>query len=392
MPLALILVVSLVACAGKPEPALQIEPVLQPGSTLQWYKTFGDGEGSSVQQTTDGGYIVCGTKASYDSPKSYIYLIKTDANGSNLWDKEFDAEFQDQGRSVEQTADGGYIVFGTAAHGDGGKDFRLIKTDANGDRLWDKTFGGEGDDEGFSVQQTVDGGYIVCGTTYLSGDKNEDARLIKTDADGNALWDKTFSRSDRDSGRSVQQTKDGGYIICGSTESEGAGDDVWLIKTDAEGNKLWDKTFGSENLDVGNAVQQTQDGGYIMCGSSSVYVVGTGYIWLIKTDAEGNKLWDRTFGGEQLDEGYSVQQTIDGGYIICGATNSYGAGYYDLWLIKTDANGNKLWDKTFGGKGLDKGFSVQQTVDGGYILCGATDSYGSNGRVILLLKIAPSSD
>jgi len=382
--LGLVLVISLVACAGKPE------PVLQSGSTSQWYKTFSSGEGNSVLQTIDGGYIVCGTTGSYSAPESYIYLMKTDAYGNKLWDKAFNAEFQDTGRSVQQIADGGYIVCGTTAYGRGGKDIRLIKTDADGNTLWDKTFGGENsDDEGFSVQQTTGGGYIVCGTTYSYVAGSEDIRLIKTDADGNILWDKTFGGNEWDSGRSVQQTTDSGYILCGSKESDGAGEDIWLIKTDEDGNKLWDKTFGSENSDVSNSVRQTTDNGYIVCGSSVVYGVGTGYIWLIKTDTDGNKLWVKTFGGEQLDEGYSVQQTTDGGYIVCGTTNSYGAGYFDIWLIKTDASGNKLWDKTFGGKGLDQGFSVEQTADGGYIVCGATDSYENKGRIILLLKLAP---
>jgi hypothetical protein len=390
LPLGFILAISLAACAGKPEPALQPGPVLQPGSTLQWYKTFGGGEGNSVLQTTDGGYIVCGTTGSYSAPESYIYLIKTDANGNKLWDKAFNAEFEDMGRSVQQTADGGYIVCGTTTDGAGGEDVRLIKTDAYGNTLWDKTFGGKNsDDEGFSVQQTTDGGYIVCGTTYSSVVGGEDVRLIKTDAEGNALWDKTFGGSDWDSGRSVQQTADGGYIVCGSTESSDGGADIWLIKTDANGNKLWDKTFGSENGDVGNSVRQTTDGGYIVCASTIVYGGGYEYIWLIKTDEDGNKLWDKTFGGKGAEEGLSVQRTTDGGYIICGETTSYGAGDRDLWLIKTDADGNKLWDKTFGGQQLDEGHSVQQTTDGGYIVCGATDSYGSKGRVVLLLKIAP---
>lgn len=189
-------------------------------------------------------------------------------------------------------------------------------------------------------------------------------------------WSRNFNGG---SGRSVQQTTDGGYIMCGG-KSEG----IWLIRTDADGNKLWDKIFDAEFEDDGRSVQQTTDGGYIICGNRRSGVpYNSEDIWLIKTDVDGNKLWDNTFGGEDSDPAGSVQQTRDGGYILCGSTGSYGAGGYDLWLIKTDTGGNKIWDKTFGGDGCDFGDSVQQTTDGGYIVC------GSQGGSLLLMKIAP---
>jgi hypothetical protein len=171
----------------------------------------------------------------------------------------------------------------------------------------------------------------------------------------------------------VQQTSDGGYILAGFTDSFGAGiNDAWLIKTDANGNKVWDKTFGGSGGDVALAVQQTSDGGYILAGVTTSYGTGNEDAWLIKTDANGNEVWDATFGGSNYDETYAVQQTSDGGYILAGGTYSFGAGNNDAWLIKTDANGNKVWDKTFGGSGGEVALAVQQTSNGGYILAGAT--------------------
>jgi hypothetical protein len=298
------------------------------------------------------------------------------------WFKTFGGSNDDWGISVQQTSDGGFILVGyTASFGAGGPDVWLIKTDADGNKLWDRTFGGRGSDYGYSVQQTSDGGFIIVGATAYLG--AGDVWLIKTDANGNKQWDRTFGGGNLDEGISVQQTRDGGFILVGYTTSFGAGGfDVWLIKTDADGNKLWEKTFGGSGRDWGSSVQQTSDGGFILVGYTTSFGAGEGDVWLIKTDANGNKQWDRTFGGSDWDEGRSVQQTSDGGFIIVGWTWSFGAG--DVWLIKTDANGNKQWDRTFGGSDWDWGFSVQQTSDGGFIIVGATRSFGA--RDVWLIK------
>ena len=172
-------------------------------------------------------------------------------------------------------------------------------------------------------------------------------------------WNKTFGGGMYDVGYSVQQTTDRGYILAGRTDSYGAdGPDIWLIKTDSSGNKIWDKTFGGDNWDDCASVKHTTDGGYILTGFTASY--GPGDVWLIKTDSSGNLLWDKTFGGSEADWGVSVQQTDDGGYIIAGVTISYGAGGWDVWLIKTNSNGAMQWNKTFGGLYDEAGWSVQQ--------------------------------
>jgi len=311
---------------------------------VAWTKTFGGSEwdaGYSVQQTSDGGYIITGTTLSYGAGEyNYnVYLIKTDGNGNEQWYKTFGGTDNDYGRSIQLTSDGGYIIVGNTGRIDN-NDAYLIKTDASGNEQWYKTFGGSDFDIGYSVQQTTDGGYIIAGYTGSYGAGSSDFYLIKTDANGDSIWIKTFGGSSGDYGYSVQQTSDGGYIITGTTLSYGAGSyDVYLIKTDANGNEQWYKTFGGLGLDYGHSVQQTSDGGYIIAGNTSSFGVGYSDVYLIKTDVYGNQTWYKTFGGTKNDHGFSIRLTSDGGYIVTGDISHSGINA-DVYLIKTDVNGN----------------------------------------------------
>ena len=294
---------------------------------------------------------------------------------------------EEAGYSVQQTTDGGFVIAGwTISFGAGGWDIYLIKTDTLGDTLWTRTFGGTMDDCGSSVRQTTDGGYVIAGYTSSFGAGGADVWLIRTDALGDTLWTRTFGGAGYDEARSVQQTTDSGYIIAGCTESFGAGGaDVWLIRTDANGDTLWTRTFGGIHNDYGFSVQQTADGGYVIAGQ-----VSWEDIYLIRTDANGDTLWTRTFGGRHEDLGYSVQQTTDSGYIIAGYTWSFGAGDEDVYLVRANARGDMLWDMlwdmTFGGWYFDVGRSVQQTTDGGYVIAGYTATFGAGMVDVWLIK------
>jgi predicted secreted protein len=357
-----------------------------------WTKTFGGSNtdfATSVRQTSDGGYIIAGRTESFGAGGWDVWLIKTDPTGNTTWSKTFGGSDNDQAASVQQTTDGGYVIAGlTESFGAGRWDVWLIKTDSSGTATWDKTFGGLVNEAASSVQQTSDGGYIIAGWTSSW----PDVWLIKTDSSGNATWSKTFGGLVNDEATSVQQTSDGGYVIAGLTESFGAGGwDVWLIKTDSSGNATWDKTFGGSNNDVATSVQQTSDGGYIIAGSTLSFGAGGEDVWLIKTDSSGDETWDKTFGGSDNDHAASVQQTSDGGYIIAGSTLSFGAGGDNVWLIKTDSSGTATWYKTLGGSGTDFATSVRQTSDGGYIIAGLT-SYGAGNGDVWLLRVAASAE
>ena len=349
--------------------------------------------GFSVQQTTDGGYIIVGETDSLGVDSMEIWLIKIDVDGDTMWTRTYGGVDDDYCRSVKQTTDGGYIIAGsTQSFIIGNIAAYIIKVNANGDTLWTKVLGGPNVDLLESVQQTTDGGYIFAGSTSSFGAGSRDVWLIKTDANGDTLWTKTYGGVDYDRGGSVQQTIDGGYIVVGSTSSYGEPfGDVWLIKTDTIGDTLWTKTFGGPALDFGSSVQQTSDSGYITTGFTESYGAGFRDVWLIKTDVNGDTLWTKTYGGIYLDRGISVQQTSDGGYIVGGFTESFGPGDVAMYLIRTDTAGDTLWTATYGGDISDMGWMVQQTSDRGYIFVGSTNSFGSGECDIYLIKVAPDT-
>ncbi len=274
-------------------------------------------------------------------------------------------------------------------------------------KQWDARFGGDGDDWLRSFQQTSDGGFILGGYSYsgISGDKTQpswgsnDFWIVKIDALGNKQWDKRFGGTMGDELYSIRQTTDGGYILGGfsdsgiggdKTQASWGGNDYWIVKTDSLGNKLWDKRYGGTDVDYLFSIEQTTDGGFIIGGYSASGIGGDktqaswgSYdYWIVKTDSLGNALWDKRFGGTDIDFLISIKQTTDGGFILGGYSSSnisgnktqVSLGVSDYWVIKIDSLGIKQWDKDFGGTGQDYLFSLQQTKDGGYILGGFSTS------------------
>jgi uncharacterized delta-60 repeat protein len=361
-----------------------------PSTQTVWQKTYGGSDwdwANSIQQTKDGGYIVAG--GTYGAGSADIYIIKLDANGNKLWEKTFGGSNNDEAYSIRQTSDGGYIVAGyTESFGAGSADIYIIKLDANGNEKWQKSYGGSNDDWANSIQQTKDGGYIVAGGTYSFGAGGLDVYVIKLDASGDMKWYKTYGESNDDNAWSIQQTTDGGYIVAGWTKSFGEGGmDVYAIKLDANGNEKWQKSYGGSNDDWANSIQQTKDGGYIVAGGTYSFGAGGLDVYVIKLDASGDMKWYKTYGESNDDNAWSIQQTTDGGYIVAGWTNSLGAGSYDVYVIKLDANGNEKWQKSYGGSNDDWAYYIQQTNDGGYIVAGVTNSFGAGGYDVYIIKM-----
>ena len=213
------------------------------------------------------------------------------------------------------------------------------------------------------------------------------AILLTVSASAQITFQRTYGGTRQDYGRSVAQTAEGGYVVVGRTSSFGAGGaDVWVVRTDAIGDTVWTRAFGGPSTEFGNSVIQSADGGYVITAATKSFGAGGYDVWLIKTDAHGDTMWTRTFGGDGGDHGRSVSQTSDGGYIIAGETVSFGAGDYDVYLVKTDAAGDTMWTRTYGGTSIDIGYSVQQTTDGGYIIAGATSSFGAGHEDFWFIK------
>jgi hypothetical protein len=368
--------------------AMCLTNVLGQAPDTQWTKTFDFYNaydcGTVVRITNDGGYIITGYAADLSVNIWKAFLLKTDSTGNEQWRRT--TSYYALGFDVKQTSDKGYIITGWAGPYEN-SNLLLIKTDSLGNEIWNKSLGGAGKEWGHSVLQTDDGGYLILGSTDSYGAGNFDIWLIKTDSLGNQLWTKTFGGSLADYGNMIQKVNDG-YIIVGTTKSFGAGDyDVWLIKIDTLGNERWNKTYGGSSDDEGTSVDICIDGGYIITGWTWSYGAGGSDVWIIKTDSLGDSLWTKTYGGTGTDAGWDVKQTSDGGYLIIGYTYSFGAGEQDIYLIRTDSLGNRLWDKTIGGAQYDEAFSGQLASDGGYILVGETNSFGNND--VWLIKIGP---
>ncbi|HVA99076.1 MAG TPA: T9SS type A sorting domain-containing protein [Bacteroidia bacterium] len=343
--------------------------------------------GQSVQQTFDGGYIVTGATSSIGNGSTDVYLFKLDSLGNVKWQKTYGSTNVDMGFSVHQTQDSGFIIAGyTNSFGAGGYDFYLIKTDSIGNLQWTKTYGGTDWDFAYSVKQTTDGGYVIVGGTYSYGKGNEDVYLIKTNATGDTLWTKTYGGSGQDEGRSVWQNTDGGYFITGFTNSFGAGGlDAYLIRTNSLGDTLWTKTVGDTLDQALYSGQQTSDGSFISVGYTNTHLNGKD-IYIIRSNNNGDTLWTTTRGGTSDDVGYSIIQTPDGNFACFGYTESFGQGMKDYVFYKVASGNYFLNSRTYGGIYDDIGYCINNTKDHGFIMTGQTASYGNGPQNIYTIK------
>jgi hypothetical protein len=346
-------------------------------------------EGLCVWLTSDGGYLISGSTESFGVGMTDVYLIKIDSLGDTAWTKAYGGADFECGQSVQQTLDSGCIIAGyTESFGAGLLDVYLVKTDASGDTQWTRTYGGPSYDCAYSVQQTQDSGYIVAGYTESFGAGLLDVYLVKTDASGDTQWTRTYGGSSYDCAYSVQQMQDGGYIIAGYTESFGeGGQDIYFVRTDASGDTLWARTYGGPNYDCGYSVRETPAGGYVGGGYTESFGAGLRDVYLVWTDSSGNTIWLDTYGGTDYDCAYSVLPTMDGGYLVAGYTESWGAGLSDVYSIKIDSLGGAVWTREYGGRLYDYGRCLEQTPDSGFAIAGITSSFGAGEEDVYLVKL-----
>jgi hypothetical protein len=308
----------------------------------------------------------------------------------NSWIKILGGNKNDQVTSIIQTKDGEFIVTGkTESIENGTIDTWIIKLDKYGNKIWDKTIKGGDWNEANSIIETKDGGFIVAGS-IVSNIGWKDVWIIKLDKNGNKLWDKTFGGFEWDEAYSIIETKDGGFAIAGMTRSKGNGNvDGWVIKLDKYGNMLWDKALGGSKWDIVYSIIQTIDGGFIVAGETESKGNRKSDAWIIKLDKYGNKLWDKTFGRKKWDRAYSIIQTKNGEFVVIGTIDADDDIFdNNFWIIKLDKNGNKLWDKTFGNNYEEIIHSIIQTKDSGFVVAGNNDfdftiiKFDKNGNIL----------
>ena len=345
--------------------------------------------GRSLIQTNDGNYLIVGNMSILGDNYSNALLVKIDHTGEQKWKRDLTFSSTDRLNTVKELADGSLIMAGfTMSATDYSKDVLVIKTDAQGNVEWQRSYGDSQDETANSIDISNGGGFIITGEVINANTGFGLCHLMKIDDEGELSWSNTFGGSQNDNGFSVTSTNDGGFAITGVTRSLGNNDgDAWLIKVSGSGAIQWERTYGGEDTEFGRAIQQTVDGGYIIIGQTESFGVGSSDAYLLKTDSEGNEMWSQTFGGQGTDQGRYVVETADQGYLISGYTDSFGAsGGFNFWMIKTNSLGESEWQRFYGEHGDDRGLSGIQTSDGGYAIAGYTSSGGSNSSNILFIK------
>lgn len=395
--------------------------VFSQAPSIQWQRAFGGSSNeyaSGITQTTDGGYIVTGYTFSNNGDvignhgDADVWVIKLNPSGIIEWQKTLGGSGEDWARRIRKTNDGGYIIVGrtNSTNGDvsgfhgGNWDCWVIKLDSAGNITWQKALGGSSIDQGYDIQPTLDNGYIVtCGSNSNDGDVTgnhggSDFWVVKLNASGSILWQKSLGGMGNDLGGSIQQTFDGGYIVAGTSNSingdvtgNNGSDDFWVVRLDSLGNIIWQKSLGGSSIDASQCIKQTTDGGYIVCGytfSNNGDVSGNhgNYdAWIVKFNSLGTIIWQKTLGGTNNDQVKYIQQTVDGGIILVGNSKSTDGdvsenqGDWDYWVVKLDEIGTIHWQKSLGGSSFDEADCIEQTTDGGYVIAGRTNS--NNGNV-----------
>jgi len=415
---------------------------------VQWKKCVGgtgEERAKATKKTADGGCITVGfTNSPHGDVMDHhgdndFFVVKLRATGALQWNKCFGGSGDDEATAVDTTTDGGYIIAGFTRSYDGDVtgshgyyDYWIIKLDSLGNLIWERTYGGTGDDKANSIATTIDGGYIVAG---LSNSKNGDVTgnhggydywVIKLNSIGTIQWEQSFGGSGGDEATSIKQTTDCGYflqqnygyIIAGfsnSNDSDVTGNhgyyDYWVVKISSTGNIQWDKCLGGSGYDKATSIDQTTDCGYIVAGFAYAYMNsndtevtgghGDDEYWVVKLNSSGTIQWTTCLGGSNYDRANSIATTTDGGFIVAGFAFSNDSdvtgnhGNADYWVVKLDSTGTIQWQTCLGGTGYDEATSVDVTADGGCIVAGFTKSYdlevtGNNGYYdYWVVKLSP---
>ena len=377
-----------------PFSAIALTFVFSASFSQTFERTFGSTAteiGTCIQNTLDGNYIICGSANGFSNAYADYYLVKVNSAGTLLWSKNYGGTNHDRAYYVSTCSDGGFIMTGYTLSTSAGnnEDVYLVRTDSNGSLLWSTSVGGSKDDLGWYVLEANDGGFIVSGSSKSFTGGSWDGYLVKVNSAGVLQWTKVMGGSSTDVFNGMSKTTDGGYIITGETMTNSFGStDMMLVKINSDGDTLWTKQYGKITEDAGNAVTQTADGGYIIVGDMHTYPnSGDHNACLLKTDSDGAMQWVKLYGSNPGTEiAWAVRQTPDNGYVMLASSYFYGAGNADMLLIRTDNSGGLKWAKTYGSSGFDDVWYFQKTANEGNMIIGATQSYGSGQADIYLVR------
>ncbi|MBN2378422.1 hypothetical protein JXM67_01285 [candidate division WOR-3 bacterium] len=362
------------------------------GLEIVWEKTYGESmsaEVRSVLEAFDGGYLALGSTASTSA--SSVWLFKTDTAGNVLWQKTYNLGVWDGGFKIIPTSDSAYLVVGFSGKGvSDGKDVYVLKVDTVGDTLWQRTYGGQGSEEAVSVIENPDGSFIIVGYTdsYPPEDegKDEDIFVLKLDVNGDSIWQNHYGGEGWQTGAAVASSSNG-YVIIGSKgETAICERDVYFVELDADGNLLWDDTYGGEGEDYSRDLVKSARGGYLIVGGTTSHRAEEGNAYVFEVNAYGEKLWERLYGGNEPDEARAVEKMGYKGYLVVGGTSSYGEGGEDVYILELDRDGNVISENNLGGENTDRAYCVTRIKDG-YLVAGVSSSFGQGNPQAYLVKL-----
>ncbi len=352
-----------------------------------WHKIYGGteyDEANALVKTSEGDFVLAGYTQSFGLGRfGDAYLVKVDSLGDTLWTRRYGDEGIDVFADMLLDDDGSTISIGLTDTPESWENIFVIKTASNGDLIWNKNYGGEQKDVALAITKTSDNGYLLTGVTKSFSVGEEDLFILKTNADGDSLWFKTYGTMGNDGGHGISAVSTGGYIIAGIYDWS----TLWLLRIDEQGDTLWTKQFGGIDYDEGNSVVETNDGGFIICGSTASEGAGGLDAYVIKTDSAGNIQWKKTYGGFSYDEGREILQKQDGGYIILANTDEGINGEFSYYVINTDETGDTLWTRKYGTSGgsTDRAFGLLDLKNGNYAIAGTTFGMASEGNATLSL-------
>ncbi len=349
--------------------------------------------GRSIIQTSNGGFAMTGETA-LGAGSTDLWISAFDALGAEQWTKTLGSTGSETSYDLIETSDGGYAVTGGTSLGTGSNDIWISKFNSSGVEQWTKTLnnGASANVEAYAIIQTSDSGYAVTGRNSL-GLGIYDLWLAKFDSSGVEQWTTTLTPGAINFGEDLVQTSDGGFVTVGESDGVGAGNfDLMLSKFDSSGVEQWTKTLGGTSADLAYSMIQTTDGSLVVTGETASYGAGSNDLWISKFDSSGVEQWTKTLGGTGNDSGYDLVQASDGGFAVTGQTASYGAGGDDLWISKFDSSGVEQWTKTVGGAASDYGRAITQASDGGYVVAGLTNDYGAGGNDLWIVKFGSAGE